>query len=306
MTLSPKFALIGAAGYIAPRHMAAIKETGGELVAATDPHDSVGILDSFFPDCRFFVEPERFWRFVNKEHIDCVVVCSPNYLHDVHCITAMKSGCHVICEKPISLTERNLDTIRKCERKIGRSVNIILQLRLHPEIEALKPKTGDIVEVDYIAPRGRWYHHSWKGNAEKSGGLATNIGVHLFDLATFLYGKMTDSTLTFSVDDGAAGYLELEHANVRWHLSITQGLKPRRVFTINGKKIDLTNGFEDLHVKSYRKILNGEGFMIKSARESVRICEKIRESTPLFTLGKTPSSETIARYRHSPTYRTMW
>jgi UDP-N-acetyl-2-amino-2-deoxyglucuronate dehydrogenase len=241
----------------------------------------VGILDSYFPECEFFTEFERFGRHINKiGGVDYAVICSPNHLHDYHCIAAMKAGCNVICEKPLCLTERNLDAIQRVEQSTGKSVNVILQLRLHPNIETFAPKTGDKVELFYVTPRGRWYAHTWKGDVSKSGGLATNIGVHLFDLIALLYGPAKSVIVSWNLNDCAAGLLDLESGKAEWILSISRMARAERLLSVNDKKfINLTTGFENLHTKSYEKILSGLGFGTETARESIRICEKIREST---------------------------
>ena len=260
-----RFALIGPAGYIAPRHMKAIKDVGGELVAALDPHDSVGVLDSYFPDCSFFTEFERFDRHCEKlrregKGVNYVSICSPNYLHDAHMRFALRIGADAICEKPLVLNERNLDAIKALEEETGYRVWGVYQLRYHPEVRRMKdfvdlrPGTFD-VEIDYRTPRGRWYAHSWKGNIEKSGGVETNIGCHLFDIVAYLFGIK----------------------EVDWNLSIEPG-EPKRLFKINGDPFDLNGGFNDLHTEVYRQILAGNGIGIEDVRESVRICETIRNT----------------------------
>lgn len=278
-----KFALIGAAGYVAPRHIKAIKEVGGELVAALDPHDSVGILDSHFPECLYFREPERFDRWLSKNHVDYVSVCSPNYLHDAHCLMAMRNGANVICEKPLVCNERNLDNLNDWELKTDKKVSCILQCRLHPDAVLTKSNLRDgfhVVRVNYCTPRGPWYLRSWKGNVNKSGGLPTNIGIHLFDLCIWLFGGMVEnntiSTSTKVKPDRAWGAFQLESAMVSWTLSTEMGA-PRRIFDIDGVHLDLTNGFTDLHTESYKKILDGDGFGIEDARPAVRLVERIRD-----------------------------
>ena len=277
-----KFALIGAAGYVAPRHMKAIKDVGGELVAALDPHDSVGILDSYFPDCLYFRETERFDRWLSKHPVDYVSIASPNYLHDSHCLMAMRNSADVICEKPLCNYERNIDNLAEWELKTGKKVNVILQCRLHPAAVGMKSKTSTgfcPVNVNYRTPRGNWYLRSWKGDIEKSGGLPTNIGVHLFDLCGWLFGDLKDNggieKTTVVKPDEASGSFELERAVVSWHLSTKQG-PPARIFNVGSDSIDLTTGFTDLHTESYRNILSGKGFGIEDARPSIRIVEKIR------------------------------
>ena len=280
----PNFILIGAAGYVAPRHMEAIKSVGGNLVAAIDPHDSVGILDRYFPECRFFTEFERLDRHIHKmlarnERIDYVSICSPNYLHDAHCRWAMRIGADAICEKPLVLNERNLDGLALDEEKTGQRVWNMLQLRVHPALTEPFPPPEDkhnTVQVQYITPRGAWYSTSWKADVSKSGGLATNIGVHLFDLVTHLFGKMKGLSVFWSTSDLVRGWLELENANINWGLSIESHLSPKRMFNINGKSYDFTTGFADLHNAVYHNVIVGNGFGLEDARESIRICEAIR------------------------------
>ena len=274
-----KFALIGAAGYIAPRHMKAIKDVGGELVVALDPHDSVGVLDSYFPDCAFFTEFERFDRHCEKlrregQGVDYVSICSPNYLHDAHCRFAMRIGADAICEKPLVLNERNLDALKALEEETGRRVWGVYQLRYHSEVQRMKEfvdtrSDNYAVEIDYQTPRGKWYYHSWKGQMEKSGGVETNIGCHLFDITSYLFGE-----LKYDHDRES---LWSENATVEWCLSIRKG-DPRRFFKINREYFDLNGGFTELHTEVYRQILAGNGIGIEDVRESVRICEAIRQS----------------------------
>ncbi len=283
-----KFALIGAAGYVAPRHIQAIKDVGGELVAALDPHDSVGILDKYFPGCQYFREPERFDRWLSKNQVDYVSVCSPNYLHDSHCLMAMRNGADVICEKPLTCNERNLDNLAEWEEKTGRKVNVVLQCRLHPE--AVKAKrvlldTSYYVQVDYCTPRGDWYLSSWKGDIEKSGGLPTNIGIHLFDMCLWLFGpSLKLSEITYSFDKKTShGYFRTEKAEVEWGLSIEPGKPPKRSFVVKhgliSKEIDLSNGFTDLHTELYYKTIAGYGFGIEDIRPATRIVEAIRNAS---------------------------
>jgi len=281
-----KFALIGAAGYIAPRHMQAIKEVGGELVAALDPHDSVGILDSYFPDCLYFKEPERFDRFLSKHPVDYVSICSPNYLHDSHALMAMRNGADVICEKPLVCNERNLDNLAEWEVKTGAKVNAILQCRLHPEaIKAKERITIDKTyscEISYQTPRGPWYDFSWKQDIEKSGGLPTNIGVHLFDLCHWFFGATHKVNWAKVSKHLAFGRVTFELGFAEWQLSIRDGNRDRSFFIQDNTdgcwNVNLTNGFTDLHTESYRKILAGEGFGIEDARPAIRIVEWIRNA----------------------------
>ena len=276
------FGLMGAAGYIAPRHMQAIKHTGHELVAALDPCDSIGVLDSYFPNCHYFSEFERFDRHVDKRlrserKIDYISICSPNYLHDSHIRFALRSGCDAICEKPLVLNPWNIDALKDFERDYEKKINTILQLRLHPSIIELKDsiqkqkhdKKFD-VDLTYITSRGQWYLASWKGDEKKSGGIATNIGVHFFDMLHFLFGELQDNQLFLSTPESASGYLEYENARVRWFLSTDfenlpasvklKGQRTYRSILIDNKEIEFSGGFTDLHTRSYEAILAGKGF----------------------------------------------
>lgn len=278
--MTKKFALTGAAGYVAPRHMKAIKDVGGELVAVLDPHDSVGVLDSYFPNCLYFREPERFERWLSKNQVDYISVCSPNYLHDSHCLMAMRNGADAICEKPLVCNEHNLDNLLEWEAKTGKKVNAILQCRLHPNaVKAKETFTNEptFVSIKYKTPRGQWYGQSWKSDIEKSGGLPTNIGVHLFDLCTWLFGPWLSFDVQIANKDCFQGSIILEHADIEWLLSTKQDT-PERVFSTNQGEIDLTNGFNDLHTESYRRIINGDGFGIEDARPAVRLVEAIRNA----------------------------
>ncbi|WPY96225.1 Gfo/Idh/MocA family oxidoreductase (plasmid) [Limimaricola variabilis] len=299
------FALIGAAGYIAPRHMKAMKETGNELVAALDPNDSVGIIDSYFPDAHFFTEFERFDRHIDKRRrageaqIDYMSICSPNYLHDSHMCFALRSGAEVICEKPLVLDPRNIDGLSEIERDTGQKINTILQLRVHPSIIALREKVraasthGRKHEVDltYITSRGRWYMQSWKGDTRKSGGIATNIGVHFFDMLHFLFGALQDNRVHLNDPTKAAGYLEYEHARCRWFLSLDvndvpqasfeAGQRTYRSITIDGEEIEFSGGFTDLHTLSYKEILAGRGFGVEENRVAIETVSAIREARPV-------------------------
>jgi UDP-N-acetyl-2-amino-2-deoxyglucuronate dehydrogenase len=292
-----RFALVGAAGFIAPRHLKAIKETGNVLVAALDPHDNVGVMDSYFPECDFFTEPERFDRHLDKLHregqgVDFVSICSPNFLHDAHIRMALRNGAHAICEKPIVLNPWNVDALSAIEAESGRRVHTILQLRHHPAIIALRERyagaSGGRVDVDvtYITSRGKWYHRSWKGNLERSGGIATNIGVHFFDMLGWIFGGMRSSVVHRRQDDCASGVLELERARVRWFLSVNaehlpeaQRAKGQRTFrsiTVGGQEVEFSEGFTDLHSVSYREILAGRGYGLRDARDSIEIVQQIR------------------------------
>ena len=290
------FALIGAAGYIAPRHMRAITDVGGDLIAAFDPADSVGQIDSFFPDTRFFVEFERFDRYIDKlrrrgEATDFVSICSPNYLHDAHVRFALRSDADAICEKPLALNPWNIDGLAEIEQSTGRKVNTILQLRLHPSIIALKEKIaagGDRmhdVDLTYITSRGRWYYVSWKGDEHKSGGIATNIGVHFYDMLAFVFGPLKQNYVHHRAVDCAAGYLEYEKARVRWFLSINRNDLPQNIppgqttfrsITIDGEELEFSGGFTDLHTQSYQQIVANNGFTLKDVRPSVETVSYIR------------------------------
>lgn len=293
------FALIGAAGYIAPRHMKAIRETGNILVAALDPFDSVGIIDSYFSDAQFFIEPERFDRHLDKlrrkgeSRVDYVGICSPNYLHDAHIRMALRNEAHAICEKPLVLNPWNLDALEEIEQESGKRIYTILQLRLHPAVQALREKVlaadpGKVFDVDleYITSRGKWYHYSWKGQTEKSGGIATNIGVHFFDMLSWIFGGVKENVLTQHTHDRAAGKLLLEKARVNWFLSINAETLPNEVkqkgkttyrsLIIDGEEFEFSEGFTDLHTQSYKHILEGKGFGIADARASISLVHDIR------------------------------
>lgn len=291
------FALIGAAGYIAPRHLRAIHEVGGQLKAAVDPSDSVGIIDSYFPEARFFTEFERFDRFVDLRRrqgakIDYMAICSPNYLHDAHTRFALRSHADAICEKPLVLNPWNLDGLEEIEKDTGRSVFTILQLRLHPAIKALRDNvaaepSGKIHDVNltYITSRGQWYYSSWKGDESKSGGVATNIGVHFYDMLSFVFGRLRENVVHHRAVDCASGYLEYDRARVRWFLSINArdvpaaaGEKKRtyRSITVDGEEIEFSEGFTDLHIDSYREILAGRGFRLNLVRPSIETVAQIR------------------------------
>jgi UDP-N-acetyl-2-amino-2-deoxyglucuronate dehydrogenase len=301
------FALIGAAGFIAPRHMAAIRDTGNSIVAAFDPNDSVGVMDSYFPDAHFFTEFERFDRHIDRHRrsgrpLDFISIASPNYLHDSHVRFALRAGADAVCEKPLVLNPWNIDELQQIEADTGRRVNTILQLRLHPAIISLRervvcqplPVKAD-VDLTYVTARGRWYAQSWKGDQNKSGGIATNIGVHFFDMLHFVYGALQMSTVHLNTPSKAAGYLEYEHARVRWFLSIdvndvpaSEGTKGKRIFraiTANGQHIEFSDGFTDLHKKSYEEILAGRGFGLQENRAAIETVAAIR-SAPVETRGE--------------------
>ncbi len=295
-----RFALIGTAGYVAPRHLNAIKQTGNNLVAAYDPHDSVGILDSFFPMADFFTNYERFERFVHKQsctpdfHINYITVCSPNYFHDTHIRLGFQNGCDVICEKPLVLSGKNLDILQKLEETTGKKVFTIMQLRYHPSLVEMKSKLNYSsgikysVDLKYITPRGNWYHNSWKGEESKSGGIATNIGIHLFDLLIWLFGKVDDFEIKTSNKNKVSGKLQLQNAEVDWFLSIDGNDLPEeavknnkvsyRSLIINGEEIEFSDGFTNLHTKVYEEILEGRGLRIDDARPSIELVEKMRKS----------------------------
>ena len=297
------FALIGAAGYIAPRHLKAIKDTGSNLVAAADPFDSVGILDRYFNDVDYFREFERFDRHIEKfrrnhspKAVDYVSICSPNYLHDAHIRFALRVGADAICEKPLVLNPWNIDAIQELAQETGRNVYTVLQLRLHPAVLALKKEVENAdssekydIELTYITPRGKWYFYSWKGDISKSGGLATNIGIHFFDMLTWIFGDAESIEVHLKEDRKCAGYLGLEKANVKWFLSVDKDDLSRispdttesyRSIKINGRELDFSSGFTDLHTSVYKEILNGRGYTIKDARPSIEIAHKIRQRVP--------------------------
>jgi UDP-N-acetyl-2-amino-2-deoxyglucuronate dehydrogenase len=313
--VTKRYALIGAAGYVAPRHLRAINETGGTLRAAFDPADSVGIMDSFFPDTRFFIEFERFDRYINRlsrqnEGVDYISICSPNYLHDAHVRFALRSGADAICEKPLVLNPWNIDGLADIEHNTGKRVHTILQLRLHPAIIALKeriqkekPAKVHDVELTYITSRGRWYYVSWKGDEAKSGGIATNIGVHFYDMLSFVFGKLENNVVHHRAMDCAAGYLEYERARVRWFLSINardvpgyaEGKRTFRSITMDGEQIEFSEGFTDLHTLSYREILAGRGFALDVVRPSIETVSQIR--TRPIEIGKGEPHPFLARVR---------
>mgnify|MGYP001303897478 CR=1 FL=1 len=301
--MSKRFALTGAAGYIAPRHLRAIQDTGNELVAILDPHDSVGIIDSYFPEARFFKEPERFDRHLEKlrrkgkgSSIDWMTVCSPNYLHDAHIRMALRVGADVICEKPLVLNPWNIDAINELETETGKNVYCLLQLRNHPEVSKLRemyhssePERKAEISVTYIAPRGVWYLSSWKGDPERSGGLASNIGVHFFDMLLWIFGKVIDSHVYVSKATKSAGYIELERAQVHWYLSIdredlaftvSKDSDTYRSMTVNGEEVDLSGGFKDLHTATYRAILEGTGTRCTECRDTIQLLHDIRNAEP--------------------------
>jgi UDP-N-acetyl-2-amino-2-deoxyglucuronate dehydrogenase len=294
------FAITGVGGFVAPRHLQAIKDTGNRLVAALDPHDAVGVIDRYFDDVPYFLEFERFDRYVEKlrrkkeeERLHYLSICSPNYLHDAHTRFALRVGAHAICEKPLVLNPWNLDALRELEQETGRRVYNILQLRVHPSIVALKERIErersrnvHPIDLTYITSRGRWYDVSWKGAVEKSGGIATNIGVHFFDMLTWIFGPCQDMEVHLSQQRRAAGALRLERAVVRWFLSIekrdlpeearAKGKSTFRSLTIDGEGVEFSDGFTELHTMVYRDILAGGGFGIEDARQSISLVHDIR------------------------------
>ena len=294
--MTMNYALIGAAGYIAPRHLKAIKETGGNLVAAYDVNDSVGIMDSYFPDAAFFTEFELFDEYIYNLHraqkgIDYISICSPNYLHKAHMSFTLRAGASAICEKPLLLDPSGIEELIALEAETGQRVNSILQLRLHPSIIALREKvaTGPknkIYDVDlgYFTSRGGWYQASWKGSEQKSGGIATNIGVHFFDMLNFIFGPVLESVVHNRGPEAAAGYMELAQARVRWVLSINSkhlpahtpiGQRTHRSITIEGEEIEFSGGFTDLHTRSFENILEGNGFGLNVVQPSIELVSQI-------------------------------
>ncbi|TKI69898.1 Gfo/Idh/MocA family oxidoreductase [Sulfurimonas crateris] len=306
------FALIGASGYIAPRHMRAIKETGNELLVAFDPYDGIGIMDSNFPQAHFFTEFELFESFVErrqrneKEKIEYISIASPNYLHYSHIRAALQNQAHAICEKPLVLDPKEIDELLVMEKQSGKRVYTVLQLRLHDSIVALKKKIAEelkqnpskIFDIDltYITSRGRWYFESWKGNEAKSGGIASNIGVHFFDMLSWIFGDVKESFVHVKQADANAGFMRLENANVRWFLSVNYDYVPEqlkvtgqrtyRSIVVDGEEIEFSEGFGDLHTKSYQDILSGGGFGLESARSSINIVSEIRKLAPLGLQGE--------------------
>lgn len=305
------FALIGTGGYIAPRHLKAIRDTGNRLVAAVDPKDSVGILDQFWFDVRFFTEIERFDRHLEKlrrasdqERVHYVSICSPNYLHDAHCRLAMRVGADVICEKPLVINPWNLEPLQEIEAETHCKINTVLQLRVHPELLKLKARldqessdTQHDVVLSYITSRGNWYHVSWKGQIEKSGGLATNIGIHFFDLLIWLFGPVRDIKVYHADAKRISGFIGLERARVRWFLSVDREDLPLtakqankttfRSITVDGQEVEFSEGFTDLHTRVYENILDGKGFGIEDARPSIELTYRIRQAeiSPMDTLA---------------------
>lgn len=306
--MSKKFALIGAAGFVAPRHMKAIHETSSRLLAALDPHDAVGVLDQYFPQASFFTEFERFDRHLEKlkragQSIDYVSVCSPNYLHDAHIRFGLRHGADVICEKPMVLNPKNIQPLIDIEKETGSRVFHILQLRHHPSVLALKEKidkdtSGKIYDIDltYITSRGHWYFTSWKGQPEKSGGIAANIGIHFFDMLTWIFGDVQKQTVHLHSFDRAAGFMQCGRANIRWFLSIQEDTLPQsiqeagkrtyRSLKIEGEEWEFSDGFTDLHTISYQHILQGKGFTTEEAKKGVEVAFDIRNQVPIGCIGE--------------------
>ncbi len=301
--MTKKFGLIGLGGYIAPRHLKAISDTGNELVSALDKNENVGIIDSYFPNADFFTEFERFERHVDKikrtpNKIDYISICTPNYLHDSHIRFALRSEADAICEKPLVLNPWNVDALAKYEEETNKKVYNILQLRLHPSIAALKKQiesapSDKIYDLDltYITSRGHWYFASWKGDESKSGGIATNIGVHFYDMLSWVFGDVQKNIVHVYEPKRASGYLEFKQARVRWYLSVdynaipdeikAKGLRTYRSILMEGKEIEFSGGFTDLHTKSYEQILSGKGFGLQEARQSIQIVHDIRNAKPI-------------------------
>lgn len=297
------FGIVGVAGYIAPRHLQAIKETKNNLICAFDPNDCVGIMDSYFPNADFFIEFERFDRHIDKlrragNGLDYISICSPNYLHDSHIRFGLRSGANVICEKPLVLNPWNIDALEIMQQETGKKVYNVLQLRLHPSIVRLKNTITNIlqkqpdkvfeVDLTYITSRGKWYFISWKGDIAKSGGIATNIGIHFFDMLLWIFGDVKENIVNILNANSAGGILSLNNARVRWFLSVDNTNLPKeileqnqrtfRVICIDGKEIEFSEGFTDLHTQSYEEILRGNGFELGIARDSIELVHKIRNA----------------------------
>jgi len=308
MKTNQNFAIVGVGGFIAPRHLKAIKETKNYLVAALDKHDSVGIIDSYFPDAPFFIEFERFDRHVEKIKrqgikLDFVSICSPNYLHDSHIRFALRHNADAICEKPIVLNPWNIDALQSIEQETGKKVFNILQLRYHPAIIALKEQIDNgpkdkIYEIDlsYITSRGKWYMVSWKGDVQKSGGVATNIGVHFFDMLGWIFGSVNENVVHYASATKMAGYLQFQKARVRWFLSVdfndlpeevkAKGQRTFRSITLDGKEIEFSEGFTDLHTRTYEQILQGNGYLLEDCRRSIETVFTIRNQQPVGLKGE--------------------
>jgi UDP-N-acetyl-2-amino-2-deoxyglucuronate dehydrogenase len=307
--MNKNFALIGASGYIAPRHLQAIKDTDNNLLAALDRFDSVGIMDSYFPNADFFVEPERFDRHLEKLkydkniELDYVSICTPNYLHDSHIRMALRRGSDAICEKPLVLNPWNLDALSKMEKETGQRVWNILQLRLHKSIIELKKKVDAApkdkvfdIDLTYLTSRGNWYYTSWKGDVTKSGGIATNIGVHFYDMLSWIFGDVKENIVHLHTHDRASGYLEFDRARVRWFLSINYNVLPEEIkikgqrtfrsIKIEGEELEFSEGFTGLHTEVYKGIINGKGFGLEDSRKAIEIVHDIRNSNPIGLKGE--------------------
>lgn len=302
-----RFALIGASGFVAPRHVQAIKETGNDLVAATDPHYNVGYLDDYYPKTAFFSEFERFDRYMDKLRsqnigVDYISVCSPNHLHDTHIKSALRWGADAVCEKPLVLNPWNIDVLKKVEQESGRKIWNILQLRFHPSILALKNKVESAppekvfdVDLTYIVSRGLWYYTSWKGQDDKSGGIATNIGVHFFDMLSWVFGEVKQNTVHVHTHDRASGYLEFKKARVRWFLSINYDVLPDKIklkrqrslrfISIEKEELEFSGGFTDLHTRVYESILAGDGYGVEDIRNAIEIVHSVRTQSPIGLKG---------------------
>lgn len=304
------FALIGASGYIAPRHMRAIKDTRNNLVAAFDPYDGIGIMDSFFAECDFFTEYERFDNFIDKfkqtQKLDYISIATPNYLHDSHIRLALKNGSDAICEKPLVLDTKTLDELKVIEKQTNKKVNTILQLRLHPSILSLKEKISKELEknpnkvydidLTYLTSRGKWYFESWKGNEAKSGGIASNIGIHFFDMLCWIFGEVKENIVHYKSADVNAGVLMLKNANVKWFLSVNSEYLPDEIkadgqttfrsIKVDDEEIEFSGGFKDLHTLSYEEILKGKGFGLDDAYGSIDIVSQIRKIDALGLKGE--------------------
>jgi UDP-N-acetyl-2-amino-2-deoxyglucuronate dehydrogenase len=313
------FAITGVAGYVAPRHLQAIRDTGNRLVAAADPHDSVGILDRYFADVAYFTEFERFDRHLEKlrrgadeDRVHWLSVCAPNHLHDAHIRLALRVGADAVCEKPLVLNPWNLDALAELERESGRRVFTVLQLRVHPALIELKKRldggdgsTRHAVNLTYVTGRGPWYRYAWKGDPLKSGGVATNIGIHFFDMLMWLFGSAAEAEVHVTTADRASGYLELERADVTWFLSIDPADLPFepepgqpatfRSVTVDGDEVEFSGGFTDLHTLVYRETLEGRGFGIEDARPSVELAHRIRTADPV--QGDGPRHEMAQRVK---------
>ena len=302
------FALIGAAGYIAPRHLKAIKDTNNNLIAALDRFDSVGIMDSYFPNADFFIEPERFDRHLEKLKydkkikLDYVSICTPNYLHDSHIRMALRRGADAICEKPLVLNPWNLCALQRMELESGKKVYNILQLREHQSIKDLKKRVDEApkdkifdIDLTYLTSRGNWYYTSWKGDKSKSGGIATNIGVHFYDMLSWVFGAVKENIVHIQTHDRSSGYLEFDRARVRWFLSINYDVLPNKIkaigqttyrsIKIEGEELEFSSGFKDLHTRVYEGILSGNGYGLSDAKQSIEIVHEIRNSKPIGLKG---------------------